>query len=113
MIIGGREGDVGAACTKYGRSRCDFKPPRHRGQKFVDRQFLLHPDHRMERARHADIRDVRRTLRKDLLIGGLDMCMRTDDGNHLSVQKMPHGHFFRRRFRMHVDYDSGSLALQS
>ena len=67
----------------------------------------------MERPCHANIRDVRRSLRQDLLVRRLDVGVRPGHDSHQSVQIMAHGHFFRRRFGMHVDHNGGDLRLQS
>ena len=52
-----------------------FKLTRQLTNETVDDRLFFHADHRIERATHPDIGDIRGPIGQDALIGGLDMGM--------------------------------------
>ena len=49
---------------------------------------------------------------QDLLIGGLNVSVRADQGGNASVQKSRHGDFLRSGFGVHVDEDDGGFSSE-
>ena len=90
----------------------NFELARQLAYKTVDDDILLDADHRVERATHSDIRDIRCTVGQDAFIGGLNVGVGAIDRGHATRKVPTHGIFLGRGFRMHVDNDDpGMLAV--
>src|SRR5690349_11754367 len=64
----------------------------------------------MDRATHSGITQKGRAVRKNLLIGRLNMSMGADNSGHFTVEKSAKRYFFARGFSMNVDNDVRRLA---
>ena len=53
----------------------NFKLTRQLTQETVDDRLFFHADHRIERATHPHVGNIRGAIGQDALIGGLDVCM--------------------------------------
>src|SRR6185312_8697957 len=88
-----------------------FKADWHVVQEPSDDQFFFYSDHAVVRPRHADIRDVSRTLGKHALIGGGNVSVSADQSSDAAVQVPAEGYFFRGRLGMNINEDYFGLDL--
>ena len=84
---------------------------RHVRHEPPDDRLDLAADHALVRAGEAAIAQKRRAAGKDLLVGGLHVRVRADDGAHAAIEHPRQRDLLRRRLRMEIDEDDlGRLA---
>src|SRR5690348_4017399 len=64
----------------------------------------------MDRTTHACIAQESRSVRKNLLIGGLNVSVRADNSRYFAVEKSAKRYLFARGFSMDIDNDVRCLA---
>ena len=70
---------------------------------FLDGQLGLDAKHGVNRAGHAEVGKVRGAVRKNLLVGGLNMSMGSDNGGNAAVKVVSDTFLLAGRLGMEVD----------
>ena len=83
---------------------------RHLGDEAADRRLLLHADHRVVIAAHAEIADIAGAAGQDLMIGGRDMGVGADHRRDAAVAIMAERHLLAGRLGMEIDDDRRARA---
>ena len=73
---------------------------------------FLDADDAVVRAGHADIGEIGSAARQNLLVCGLDVRVRADDGGDLAVEVPAHRDFLGSGFRVEVDKDDARALAQ-
>ena len=74
------------------RALGNIEANRHCRKEFPQDELCLDAEHRVPRSRHAEVGDVRRTLRQDSFICRLNVRMCSDDSMDASIEIKSHGH---------------------
>ena len=70
---------------------------------FLDGQLGLDAEHGVNRAGHAEVGKVRGAVRKNLLVGGLNMSMGSDNGGNAAVKVVSDAFLLAGRLGMEID----------
>ena len=90
---------------KHRRGIGDLAFQGHLTDRAGDRKHGIRSDHALRRSAHPQIGDIGGSFGQDLLVGGLDVGVRSDDAADFSVQIKTERFFFRRVFRMKIHDD--------
>src|SRR6266550_1675439 len=85
------------------------EPRRQLGEEALEHLLAAHPDDRVPRPGHADVRNERGAARKDALIGRLDVGVRPHHRGDASIEIPPQGGLLGGRLGVHVDDEHGRL----
>jgi hypothetical protein len=83
----------------------------HAVVELADDGLAGHADHRVQRASHADVGLVGRTVLQDAGVGGGHVGVRAQQGADPAVEKKAHGLLFGRGLGVEIDQDRGHLVL--
>lgn len=91
----------------------DLEPLRHVGDEPFDNRFNFSPQHALVRTGEASVTQIGRTAGKNLLIGRLHVCMRSDYRAHLPIQHPGKRDFLRGGLGVDIHKDDLSLFTQA
>src|SRR4026209_2980916 len=94
--------DVNDHAMQLHRTAGDRKQHRTPGQELLNDGTDLAPETTLHGTTHAGVAKESGAVRENLLVRGLRVRVRADDGADFAIEKAPHGDLLARRFGVNI-----------